>query len=217
MDEQEGGERDHLGIVREHIGQHRNQGEHDRSHRKPTPPAPLDHPITESASLVRITGAEGMADHRLRRDRHCVEREGENAPDLECNLVSSQVVGADACGDGDGHGDPTSERSCAHEEVDAGTGEFADDLPVRCESDIVLGDRTGDPPAVRTSSDPLGDHGRQRRRTNAVRESIDQHQFDDEVEHGGADSHVQRPFRVLQPPQVADTGQDHQHRGNAEQ
>ena len=50
----------------------------------------------------------------------------------------------------------------------------------------MFGDCPGDPHEVRHRSDPLGDDGRERRRSDAEVEAEDQHDLDDEVEHGGS-------------------------------
>ena len=81
----------------------------------------------------------------------------------------------------------------------------------------MFGDCPGDPHEVRHCSDPLGDDGRERRCADPEVETEDQHDLDDEVEHGGSDRNIERPFGVLEAAEIADPGEGQQHCREAEE
>ncbi len=217
MDEQERDERDHGRIIREEVGQHRDRGEDEREENEPAEPTPLDHAVPEASGFGRIIRAECVSDHRLRCDRHGIEREGESRPDLERDLMSGQIGITESGCDSDGDGETASQRGSADEEIGACAGESSDDAPVRAEPHGMFGDCPGDPHEVRHCSDPLGDDGRERRRADPEVETEDQHDLDDEVEHGGSDRNIERPFGVLEAAEIADPGEGQQHCREAEE
>ena len=138
-------------------------------------------------------------------------------PDLERDLVGGEIVATDAGRHREGDGQAPSQRGGTDEEIDAVTGHVADDPRVGSHVDAVSADGRADPGHEDGRGDPLGNDGGERRRPDALVESVDEYELEHEVEQRGADRDVERPPRVLEAPEVSDPGQHDEHRGHAEQ
>ena len=76
---------------------------------------------------------------------------------------------------------------------------------------MVSPDRPSHPGQVAGGAQPLSHDGGGRRGADAVPEAHDEDEFYDQVQDGCADSHLEGPHGVLEPPQVPHAGQHDQH------
>ncbi len=200
QDQDESGERPHVGVAAEQRGQHPAEGQDHQPAADPHCHAPLDQPSTDLAHPHGVALAEELADHGLASDGHRVEGEGQKAPDLEGDLVRTQVdnphPGRHRRRPDDGH----AQRRGAHQQRSARTGQSADGQASGPQSDTMLPGPAHHPPHIDAGSEPLGDHGGESGRANPEPEAEDQHQLEAQVDRSGHHRHHQGETRVLKAP-----------------
>ena len=86
----------------------------------------LEHPPRRGEGLVGVAGAQGAPDDDLPGDGDGVEHEGEQAEELEGDLVGGDGRRADARADGGGEHEAPQQCRGAHDELGADRHEAAD-------------------------------------------------------------------------------------------